>query len=64
MHPPTCRSTRGLRVLYARIGEGENWIKDFKLHAKAHRLSCHRFIANQFRLPVHAAAYWLLGAFN
>jgi hypothetical protein len=24
------------------------------------RLSCHRFLANQFRLLLHAAAYWLL----
>ena len=47
---------------YARRGESENWIKDFKLHMKADRLSCHRFIANQFRLLLHAAAYWLLDA--
>ena len=46
---------------YARRGESENWIKDFKkLHMKADRLSCHRFIANQFRLLLHAAAYWLM----
>jgi hypothetical protein len=38
----------------------ENWIKDFKLALKADRLSCHRFLANQFRLLLHAAAYWLL----
>ena len=47
---------------YARRGESENWIKDFKLHIKADRLSCHRFIANQFRLLLHAAAYWLMDA--
>jgi hypothetical protein len=45
---------------YVRRGESENWIKDFKLALKADRLSCHRFIANQFRLLLHAAAYWLL----
>lgn len=45
---------------YAGRGESENWIKGFKLHLKADRLSCHRFIANQFRLLLHAAAYWLL----
>jgi hypothetical protein len=45
---------------YAHRGEGENWIKDFKLHIKADRLSCHRFIANQFRLLLHTAAYWLM----
>ncbi len=43
-----------------RRAESENWIKDLKLALKADRLSCHRFIANQFRLLLHAAAYWLL----
>src|ERR671920_484078 len=47
---------------YARRGESENWIKDFKLHIRADRLSCHRFVANQFRLLLHAAAYWLMDA--
>lgn len=45
---------------YVRRGEAEGWIKDFKLALKADRLSCHRFWANQFRLLLHAAAYWLL----
>ncbi|HEX2740457.1 MAG TPA: IS1380 family transposase [Rubrobacter sp.] len=47
---------------YVRRGESENWIKDLKLALKADRLSCHRFIANQFRLLLHAAAYWLMDA--
>jgi Transposase DDE domain group 1 len=47
---------------YVRRGEAEGWIKDFKLAIKAERLSCHRFFANQFRLLLHAAAYWLLDA--
>jgi hypothetical protein len=51
---------KDLYEFYAKRGEGENWIKDFKLHLKADRLSCHRFIANQFRLLLHAVAYWLL----
>lgn len=51
---------KALYEWYARRGESENWIKGFKLHLKADRLSCHRFIANQFRLLLHAAAYWLL----
>ena len=51
-----------LYEFYAQRGEAENWIKDFKLHLKADRLSCHRFLANQFRLLLHAAAYWLLDA--
>jgi hypothetical protein len=51
-----------LYEFYARRGESENWIKDFKLHIRADRLSCHRFVANQFRLLLHAAAYWLMDA--
>jgi hypothetical protein len=47
---------------YVRRGEAEGWMKDFKLALKADRLSCHRFFANQFRLLLHAAAYWLLDA--
>jgi hypothetical protein len=47
---------------YVDRGEAEGWIKDFKLALKADRLSCHRFFANQFRLLLHAAAYWLLDA--
>ena len=60
-------TTRGddpkeLYEFYARRGQSENWIKDFKLHVKAERLSCSRFVANQFRLLLHAAAYWLMDA--
>lgn len=49
-----------LYAWYTRRGETENWIKDFKRVLKGDRLSCHRFEANQFRLLLHAAAYWLL----
>ena len=45
---------------YVRRGEPELWIKDLKDACFADRLSCHRFLANQFRLLLHAAAYWLL----
>lgn len=45
---------------YVDRGESENWIKDLKAGCFADRLSCHRFWANQFRLLLHAAAYWLL----
>jgi hypothetical protein len=45
---------------YVRRGEAEGWIKDFKVAIKADRLSCCRFLANQFRLLLHAVAYWLL----
>ena len=45
---------------YTDRGEAENWIKDLKAACAADRLSCRRFWANQFRLLLHAAAYWLL----
>jgi hypothetical protein len=45
---------------YTDRGESENWIKDLKNGCFADRLSCHRFMTNQFRLLLHAAAYWLL----
>jgi hypothetical protein len=45
---------------YVGRGESENRIKELKVHLKADRLSCRRFVANQFRLLLHAAAYWLL----
>ncbi len=38
----------------------ENRIKDFKVALKADRLSWDRFLTNQFRLLLHAAAYRLL----
>jgi hypothetical protein len=45
---------------YVDRGESEGWIKDFKRACRGDRLSDHRFVANQFRLFLHAAAYWLL----
>lgn len=45
---------------YVDRGETENWIKDLKRACFADRLSCHRFLANQVRLLLHAAAYTLL----
>jgi hypothetical protein len=45
---------------YTERGGTEGWIKDFKNYVRCDRLSCHRFWANQFRLFLHAAAYWLL----
>jgi DDE family transposase len=49
-----------LYEFYVDRGEAENWIKDYKRACTADRLSDHRFWANQFRLFLHAAAYWLL----
>ena len=38
----------------------ENHIKAWKRHLAADRTSCCRATANQFRLMLHTAAYWLL----
>ena len=49
--------------IYVLRGDVENRIKELKLEIKADRLSCHRFLANQFRLLLHTTAYclfWLL----
>src|SRR3954466_6355667 len=40
---------------------GENHIKAWKTHLAADRTSCTKATANQFRLFLHAGAYWLLG---
>jgi Transposase DDE domain group 1 len=45
---------------YVDRGQCENHIKDFKNALACDRLSDHRFVANQFRLLLHAAAYCLL----
>jgi len=51
---------QALYDFYVDRGEPELWIKDFKRACVADRLSDCRFWANQFRLLLHAAAYWLL----
>jgi hypothetical protein len=38
----------------------ENHIKAWKAHLAADRTSCTKATANQFRLFLHAGAYWLL----
>ena len=43
-------------------GQSENFIKDLKNAIGADRLSCHRFVANAFRLFLHALAYRLFHA--
>jgi hypothetical protein len=47
-------------VAYCARGQSENLIKDFKNALCADRLSCHRFVANAFRLLLHAIAYRLM----
>ena len=41
-------------------GQAENLIKAHKLHLASDRTSCSKASANQFRLIIHTAAYWLL----
>lgn len=45
---------------YAMRGESENRNKELKEGVIADRLSCHRFMANYFRLQLHAAALNLM----
>ena len=46
--------------LYCRRGQAENHIKSLKTHLAADRTSCTKATANQFRLFLHAGAYWLM----
>lgn len=46
--------------VYCARGRMENLIKAHKLHLASDRTSCGRATANQFRLLIHTAAYWLM----
>ncbi len=45
---------------YCQRGQAENHSKAWKRHLAADRTSCSRATANQFRLILHTAAYWLM----
>jgi hypothetical protein len=47
-------------VVYCARGRAENLVKAHKVHLASGRTSCTRATANQFRLVLHTAAYWLL----
>jgi hypothetical protein len=47
-------------AVYCARGQAENLIKAHKLHLASDRTSCTKATANQFRLVLHTAAYWLL----
>src|SRR5450755_3038729 len=51
-------------AFYNDRGECENRIEEFKNGFRADRLSCHRFLANAFRLLLYAAAYNLVNLFR
>src|SRR4051794_18675173 len=46
--------------IYCARGQAENLIKAHKLHLASDRTSCSKATANQFRLLIHTAAYWLM----
>jgi Transposase DDE domain group 1 len=46
--------------VYCARGQAENLIKAHKLHLASDRTSCTNATANQFRLLIHTAAYWLM----
>src|SRR3954447_10500021 len=52
------------KMLYEKVycarGQAENLIKAHKLHLASDRTSCRKATANQFRLLIHTAAYWLM----
>ncbi len=57
----THRNARRLyEDVYCRRGRAENHIKSWKTHLAADRTSCTKATANQFRLFLHAGAYWLM----
>jgi hypothetical protein len=47
-------------TIYCARGRAENLVKAHKLHLASDRTSCSKATANQFRLLLHTAAYWLL----
>ena len=49
-------------AFYCARGDRENRIKEMKLDLASGRTSCHRFLANQFRLLLHTAACVLMQA--
>ena len=47
-------------ALYCARGQAENLIKLHKVQLASDRTSCQSPLANQFRLVLHTAAYWLM----
>jgi hypothetical protein len=62
----TSVSERDPRTIYEKLycarGQAENAIKDFKRALASDRLSCTTYVANAFRLAMHAIAYRLMDA--
>ena len=47
-------------AVYCARGQAENLVKAYKRHLASDRTLCGKATANQFRLVLHTAAYWLL----
>jgi len=47
-------------AVYCERGQAENLIKLHKTQLASDRTSCHNPVANQVRLVLHTAAYWLM----
>lgn len=47
-------------AVYCARGQAENLVKAHQVHLASDRTSCSKATANQFRLVLHTAAYWLL----
>ena len=47
-------------AVYCARGQAENLIKQHKVQLASDRTSCQSPLANQFRLVLHNAAYWLM----
>src|SRR4051812_16857873 len=58
------RAQRLYERKYCQRGRMENLLKAHKLHLASDRTSCTRACANQVRLFLHGAAYWLLWTFQ
>ena len=60
LRPEDGWTPRQIYQFYCARGDRENRIKEFKLDMAGDRLSCSTFLANQFRLILHAAAFILV----
>jgi hypothetical protein len=49
---------------YEERGVCEQYIKEFKGGYRGEKLSCHRFVANAFRLVMYALAYTMVARFR
>ena len=54
------RERHAAERVYCARGDAENRLKELKLGLEIDRTSCTRFLANQFRVPMTAAAYVLM----